>query len=108
MSTQVRQWAGRHKHLSAAILIGAVSFIWLVIGGPAAAESNSALNRMAGALATSLFLVLIVYVSISFVQRLRAESEMVLAVMYTLTTVALILLSFFVFIWIIKRMWEAA
>ena len=103
MSTQVRQWAGRHKHLSAAILIGAVSFIWLVIGGPAAA-----LNRVAGVLATSLLLGLIVYMSISFVQRLRAESEMVSAVMYTLTTIALILLSFFVFIWIIKRMWEAA
>ena len=108
MSTQVRQWAGRHKRVSAAILIVGVSFIYLVIGGPAAAESNSALNRIAGALAMSLFLGLILYVSISVVQGLRAESEMVSAVMYTLTAVALILLGFFVFIWIIKRMWEAA
>ena len=108
MSTQVRQWAGRHKRVSVAILIGGVSFICLVIGGPAAAESNSALNRVAGVLVTSLLLGLIVYVSISFVQRLRAEGEMVSAVMYTLTAVALILLGFFLFIWIIKRMWEAA
>ena len=78
--------------------LGGVSFICLVIGGPAAAESNSALNRVAGVLATSLLLGLIVYISISFVQRLRAESEMLSAVMYTLTTIALILLSFFVFI----------
>ena len=105
---RVARWVWRHKHLSATIIVGGFSFIGLVIAGPPADEAHSPLNRVLGAFTASLLLGLIVYVSISFVQRLRAESKMVSAVMYTLTAVALILLSFFVFIWIIKRMWEAA
>jgi len=105
---RVARWVRQHKRFAATIIIGGVSFIGLAIGGPAAAGSDSLLQRAIGAFMVSLFLGLIVYASISVVQGLRAKREMVSAVMYTLTAVALILLSFFVFIWLIKRMWELA
>jgi hypothetical protein len=102
------RWGRQHKRLSASIIVGWVSWIGLVVGRVPADAPDLLVTRVLGAFTVSLLLGLIVYASISFVQRLRAESEMVSAVMYTLTTVALILLSFFVFIWVIKRMWEAA
>jgi lipopolysaccharide export LptBFGC system permease protein LptF len=96
--------AKRHKNVGATILVGAVSFICLVAFGP----HPALLGRATGAMTVSLLLGLILYVSISVVHGLKEKSEMVSAVMYSLTAVALILLGFFVFIWIFKRMWEAA
>ena len=104
---RVARWVSQHKQVSAAILIGGVSFICLVVGGPAAG-SDSLLNRVAGAMATSLLLGLIVYVSMSVAKGLGDAIAMVSPVIYGLAALALFLLSLFVFIWIIKRMWEAA
>jgi hypothetical protein len=102
------RWGRQHKRLSASIIVGGVSWIGLVIGRVPADAPDLLVTRVLGAFTVSLLLGLIVYVAISVVQGLRAESEMVSAVMYTLTAVALILLGLYVFIWIIKRMWEAA
>jgi hypothetical protein len=105
---RIVRWARQHKPLSASIIVGGVSWIGLVIGRVPADPPDLLVTRVIGAFTVSLVFGLIVYVSISFAQGLIAQREMVSAVMYTLTAVALILLGLFVFIWIIKRMWEWA
>jgi hypothetical protein len=106
MSPRVRQWTGRHKYVSATILIGGVSFLCLVVGG--AAAGSEPLNRVAGALALILFLGLIIYGSISVAKGIRDWFEMAEPLMNALAVFAMFLLGLFVLIWIIKRMWEAA
>jgi len=92
--------------VSAAILIGAASFICFVVVG--AAAGSDLLNRIAGAMAAMFLLGLCIYISMSVAKGLRDASEMFSPVIYGLAALALFLLGLFVAIWIIKRMWEAA
>src|ERR1700730_13183630 len=98
-------WGRRHKYLSATILIGGVVLLWTLGGG---ATGSDFLNRAAGALAFLLLLGLITYALIAAAKRLPDLIDAGASVMYALAVLGLFLVGLFVFIWIIKRIWEAA
>jgi hypothetical protein len=132
LSRRFGRWVRRHEYVSAASLIGAVSFISFIVGAAAASWSDS-LNFVAGAIAAILLFGLFVSVPISIgysaiqtwkdrypddsgwravAKGLRdgiaVAAAGVASFIYALVALALFLLGLFVVIWLIKHMWEAA